>query len=197
MTSTIARAPRRAILETLGADERRGRPPTSGTRANSPSRERVRQPTGKVEPGRVELALVPSPRNEVEDASAARARPRGPPARSTSASPRRLRLYVSGPESPTQATTKPGRDPRMAVLVPREPRDRTDRPGDEEEAVGQSSRDRGQRRGELGEQRDAGEVVVRERRVAHVRREEDLRPLSLPAGQHSPYVSEPGSRCCR
>ena len=50
----------------------------------------------EVEPRRVELPLVPSPRNEVEDASAARARRTWAAARSTSASPRRLRLYVSG-----------------------------------------------------------------------------------------------------
>jgi hypothetical protein len=34
---------------------------------NSPSSERVRQPTGDVEARRAELTLVPAPRNEVED----------------------------------------------------------------------------------------------------------------------------------
>ena len=82
---------------------------------------------------------------------------------------------MSGPGVAEAGDDKPALIRGMVVLVQGEPGDRTDGPGGEEEPVGQPSRDRGQRRGKLGEQGDAGEVVVRERRVTHVRREEDLR----------------------
>ena len=65
---------------------------------------------GEVEPGRVELALVPAPRDEVERRGRRRAAPSTcAAARSTSASPRRLRLYVSGAGVADAGEDEPGR----------------------------------------------------------------------------------------
>ena len=59
------------------------------------------RPDRKVESGRVELALVPAPRNEVHERLRSSTRPSTyAAAGSMSVSPRRLRLYVSGAGSP-------------------------------------------------------------------------------------------------
>ena len=161
------------LLQTLGADERE----VVGRRVVL--RELAFEGTGQaadreVKPRRVELTLVPSPGNEVEDASTALRDHvgRGSVHERIAAA---AALVRDGPGVAEASDDQAGLDPRNGRLVQGEPGDRTDGPGGEEEPVGQSSRDRGQRRGKLSEQGDAGEVVVRERRVTHVRREEDFR----------------------
>ena len=80
------------------------------------------------------------------------------------------------------------------VLVPREPGDRADRPRDEEE-VGRTAVAAivGERRRKLGRAARCPRGC-RSRATGGTRGSSaGPRPRSLPAGQHSPYVSEPGS----
>ena len=65
-------------------------------------------------------------------------------------------------------------DPRYHVEVSTQPDDRADRGGSEDEAVGKTAGQLRQRPCEQRRDRDAGEVVVCERRMADVRRHEHL-----------------------
>ena len=95
-------------------------------------------------------------------------------ARSIRASPRRLRLYVGGPGSPTHVTTRPcSMRPTRCSLSASHVIDPIV-PGDEQEAVRVAEREPCQVLGETRRQRDARQVVVREGRVAAVTGDEDL-----------------------
>ena len=163
---------------------------------NSPSRERVRQPTGRSKPGELNCRSSQPHGTKSSDSSAGDARTTCAPARSTSASPRRLRLYVSGPGSPTHAMTSP---PTMLDSAPRsgEPRDRADRPRDEEEAIREPPRSLRQQSPQLGQERDAREVVVRERRVADVGREQNSSSVSPGKRSTRRTSASPARACCR
>ena len=153
---------------------------------------------GEIEPGRVELPLVPTPRDEVEHASAValadhvRARP-GRRARRRAG----FACRSAAPASPTHATTSP---PTIALsrssfrasqaiepIVPGMNRRRYDRRRGE----------LGQRGAELRQERDPGEVVVRERRMADVRREQHLVLAPRRAGSTRRTSATRARACCR
>ena len=80
-------------------------------------------------------------------------------------------------------------DPGGALAVAGEPRDRADGAGREQEAIGEPARvEGGEMAGEKRRDRDAREVVIAERRVAHVSRDEHL--VGPPPRKHELSVGE-------
>lgn len=90
-------------------------------------------PDSEIEAGRIELTLVPAPRDEVEDASASDSDVVG------RAADMRIALSASlvrqRPRVADAADDESGAHPLHCVRVSREPRDRADSAGDEEEPV--------------------------------------------------------------
>ena len=141
--------------------------------------ERAREAAyGQVESRRVVLPLIPAPRDEVEDSSAA------------AADDVRARAVDKGVPPPAPfVRQRPGvahtGDDKAGHDLSRRASFRASQaiepivPWDEEESVRELPRPVREHRGELGEERDPGEIVVRERGVAHVGAEQDL-VLALP-----------------
>ena len=143
---------------------------------NSPCGVREKRADGQVESRRAVLALVAAARLQSETRlPGARARARTRRHDRSGASPRRLRLYRSGPGSPTHEIASPCCTRSSVVAVAGEPAERPERPRAPEEAIRVAQLLPRQRPRERPEQHDSREVVVRERRVADVGAEQELR----------------------
>ena len=138
----------------------------------------------KVESRRAELALVAAPRLPVDDAigraGVAQHELDGPIDLAVAA-PAALVGQATGVADAGDGQAVLDAMQRVAVLV--KPRQRPDRPGREQEAVGVPQLSLRELLGEHRRDRDAREVVVGQRRVAHVGRDQDF-VLALPLEPH-------------
>ena len=177
----IVSAVRERRAERVGGHERQvvRRGVVLGEEAVGRSRQRA---DGEVESGRTELPLVAAGRLPVGDDA-----PRLAPEHVSGCAVDRgvaapASLVAQGARVADAGDDEPVPDAVERVAVAIEPAERAERARAPEQAEGMCQRLVGQRLRERPEQHDAGEVVVGERRMAHVRGEQELGVASRRGG---------------